>query len=734
MSSPHVPQSTVCFGEFTAELEERELFRNGSKVRLQGQPFEILAVLLEHPGRLVTRDELRQRLWPSDTFVDFEHGLNAAVNRLREALDDSAEEPRFIETLPRRGYRFIAAIDRAAVAVAQTVPERRHDRAHFRDWRLFSAIAGVSLVLVTVFGILFWASRHRRQPIAARSTVKIFPLTGAIGAEQQPAFSPDGTRVAYVWQGETQGNSNLYVKLIGAGRPLRLTSNTEQESFPVWSPDGLYIALLRKSAEGSDVYIVPALGGSERKLAHSISEYSDGGLSWSPDGKVLAIPDKTTADEPLSIFFIAANDGRKWKVTSPPADSFGDSYPVFSPDGHYLAFIRCRGALPSLLGADEDIFLQDIGGNVAPNAAPRRLTFDNVWLAGLDWTAEGRSIVFSSIRSGSVRLWRIDLQGLSQPRYSEVVPAGDDAIFPVISRKLDRLAYQQLKYTAYIYELELSPNPKKPLAKRFCPSSQGDVSPQFSPDGTKVVFASFRSGNFELWVCKSDGSSPSQLTSLGSGMLGSPTWSPDGQKIAFDHSQGGSEIRVLSLEQNQNVSVRVTPPDLIAVRPVWSGDGQWIYFSAGSIENRQVWRVPSDGGAPKQITQHGGWEGRESPDGRYVYYVKYYADWLTNPARTPGIWKIPVGGGEETRLLEHGKPGLWTVTRRGIYLLNPLPRGPMVEFFNFTTQHVTRIVTLPEDTRLDTESPAFTVSPDGRTVLYGQATLGGNIMVVENFR
>lgn len=128
MSSPHVPQSTVCFGEFTAELEERELFRNGSKVRLQGQPFEILAVLLEHPGRLVTRDELRQRLWPSDTFVDFEHGLNAAVNRLREALDDSAEEPRFIETLPRRGYRFIAAIDRAAVAVAQTVPERRHDR------------------------------------------------------------------------------------------------------------------------------------------------------------------------------------------------------------------------------------------------------------------------------------------------------------------------------------------------------------------------------------------------------------------------------------------------------------------------------------------------------------------------------------------------------------------------------------------------------------------------------
>lgn len=732
MSSPDLSESVVRFGEFAADLENGELSRNGTKVKLRGQPFEILALLLKRPGRVVTREELRQRLWPSDTFVDFEHGLNAAVNRLRDALDDSAEEPRFIETLPRRGYRFIAPIDAVAVAENQTFPEKRRFRAYFRNWRLPSAVACVSLALVTVLGILFWASRHHRQTTASSPTVKTFPLTGAVGAEQQPAFSPDGTRVAYVWQGETQGNSNLYVKLIGAGRPLRLTSNTEQESFPVWSPDGLYIALLRKAAEGSDVYIVPALGGSERKLAHSISEYSDG-LSWSPDGKVLAIPDKTTADGPLSIFFISANDGRKWKVTSPPADSFGDSYPVFSPDGHYLAFIRCRGAIPIFLGADEDIFLQDIGGNVVPNAAPRRLTFDNVWLAGLDWTAEGRSIVFSSIRSGNVRLWRIDLQVLSQPRYSEVVPAGDDAIFPVISRKLHRLAYQQLKWTAYIYELELSPNPKKPLAKRFCPSSQGEVSPQFSPDGTKVVFASFRSGNLELWVCKSDGSSPSQVTSLGSGMVGSPTWSPDGEKVAFDYGQGGHiEIRVLSLEQN--VSARVTAPDFTAMSPVWSRDGRWIYFSSGSVEHQQVWRVPSDGGAPKQITQHGGWEGRESPDGRFLYYVKYYADWLTNPARNPGIWRVPVDGGEETRLLEHGKPGLWTVSKRGIYLLNPLPRGPAVELFDPATQRLTRVATLPEDTRLDTLDPAFTISPDGRRVLYGQLTFNGNIILVENFR
>jgi DNA-binding winged helix-turn-helix (wHTH) protein len=101
----------IRFGEFTLDLETAELRNNGHWSTLQGQPFQILLILLEQPGRLVTRDELKKRLWPSDTFVDFDHGLNKAVNRLREALDDSADHPKFIETLPRRGYRFSGRVE-----------------------------------------------------------------------------------------------------------------------------------------------------------------------------------------------------------------------------------------------------------------------------------------------------------------------------------------------------------------------------------------------------------------------------------------------------------------------------------------------------------------------------------------------------------------------------------------------------------------------------------------------
>src|SRR6266516_2667742 len=116
--SGHQPNSTVAsFGPFEADFQTQEIRKHGVRLRLPGQSFEILKMLLERPGELVTREKLREALWPSDTFVDFEHGLNAAVNRLSEALGDSSEEPRFIETVPRRGYRFLAPLDgRASVS------------------------------------------------------------------------------------------------------------------------------------------------------------------------------------------------------------------------------------------------------------------------------------------------------------------------------------------------------------------------------------------------------------------------------------------------------------------------------------------------------------------------------------------------------------------------------------------------------------------------------------------
>jgi Tol biopolymer transport system component len=217
------------------------------------------------------------------------------------------------------------------------------------------------------------------------------------------------------------------------------------------------------------------------------------------------------------------------------------------------------------------------------------------------------------------------------------------------------------------------------------------------------------------------------LTALG-GFSGSPQWSPDGQKVAFDHMQRGQfDIRVVGVDQG--LPLRLTFGNWNSVRPSWSNDGKWIYFSVDATGTSQVWKIPAQGGPALQITRHGGFEARESPDGKFVYVVKeFYRDGA-------GIWKIPIDGAEETRVLGGGMSGLWAVTSRGIYFAVPSSSsGPAVEFFDFTTQRSTQVASLPKDTRLDTIDPAFTISPDAKTILYGQAIPPGNIIVVENFR
>jgi Tol biopolymer transport system component/DNA-binding winged helix-turn-helix (wHTH) protein len=729
------------FGPFSLDPAERKLMRGNEIVALTPKAFDTLHLLVRNSGHLLEKDDLIRALWP-DTFVE-EGSLSNNIFLLRKAL---GEDPTFIETVPRRGYRFVGAV-RQFPSAAPTDQEKLIEvnasslaalpATSQRPWRSRAAL-GIAAV-VALAGVAFWF-HSQKQPSGASSNVfKVFPLTGSISGEADPAFSPDGKLLAYVAQDEKQRNFNVYVKLIGAGRPLRLTSNAEQERFPAWSPDGRYIAFLRRTVQGNDVYVVPALGGSERRLTH-LAFYDHpasiiSSLSWSPDGKLLAIGDQTSSKEPISIFLISVEDGSKRKVTSPPADSMGDICPAFSPDGRTLVFIRLLGGWGALYDMVGDVYVQAIADDAEAKTTAQRLTFDNVEVAGLDWTADGRSLVFSSNRSGSPQMWRIGLEGSpAQP-----VALGDKAVFPTISRQGGRLAYRQdhvvnhdgmgLRGGGFISQLTLSAAAKGLAPARFCPSSQVEISPQFSPDGAKVVFASRRSGDGEIWLCKNDGSSATQLTSLG-GFSGSPQWSPDGQKVAFDRQQGG-HIDIWIVRVEQGLPLRLTSANSDSVRPAWSNDGRWIYFGSNAAGSWQVWKIPSQGGAALQVTKHGGFEARESPDSKFVYYVKE----ARVGAEGPGIWKIPISGGEETRLLDQGTGGHWAVALRGIYIVVPSSSGgPAVEFFNFTTQRITQIALLPEDTRLDMVDPAFTISPDAKTILYGQAIPPGNIMVVENFR
>jgi len=263
MPPPDVLPPLLRFGDFEVDLRAGELRKQGRRMRLQEQPLRVLSMLLERPGELVTREELRLQLWPADTFVDFDHGLNSAVARLRESLNDSAEEPRFIETLPLRGYRLVGELKTGELKQAEPEPPPKvAETAAPRSWwmsrRTWVAFAAVLLLL----GLAAIRTRafSRKRSDTSLPAPEVIPLAGLAGYEVGPAFSPDGNQVSFT-EINGQQNSGIYTTLVGGEQSLRLTRDP-RDCCAAWSPDSREIAFLRRRDNQLDIYVVPALGGS----------------------------------------------------------------------------------------------------------------------------------------------------------------------------------------------------------------------------------------------------------------------------------------------------------------------------------------------------------------------------------------------------------------------------------------------------------------------------------------
>src|SRR5579872_1225273 len=702
------PAERIRFDVFVVELRAGELLKDGQKIKLQEQPFRVLSLLLQRPGEVVTRDQLRQELWPADTFVDFDHGLNSAVARLREALRDSAEKPRFIETVAKRGYRFIAPIhpDSEIQPEPATVDTRKSRLPSARLW------AGATICLGLICSASIWAL-YRPRPDSQLAKIEVVPLIGLRGYQATPAFSPDGTLVAFR-QNDGGNNAGIYAAVAGGQKSIRLT-NDHGDCCPTWSPDGRQIAFTRYSGTSFSIFTIPALGGTERRLYRG-PDHLGGGLSWSSDGSLIAFTESHESDPTSAwISVLSVADSNIRKISSPPP-GWIDRSPSYSPDGNHLAFIRSAVA-----GVSNDIYVMSAHGG-----ATKRLTFDHRPMTGsLAWTSDSREIVFASARGAQMGLWVVAAEGcIPRPIAG---PVGE-AEWPTIPAKTDNtLVYEQGIGKADVWELDLK-DPRRPQKAPFAlVSEKGDeMRPELSPDGKKVAFESDRLGFWDIWTCQVDGSSCDQITSL-HGTAGRARWSPNGHYIAFEfHPHERSEIYIVEVPGGvPRLLPTIAGSDNLS--PSWSRDGKWIYFaSKREAEPFQIWKIPAQGGTPLQLTKRGGISPVESFDGRYLYYSKY---------EQSGVWRMPLQGeGEENKVLSDMDPGSWpnwALSPEGIYFLKfgEFPHAELA-FFDFADSQTHVLWPLQKNTGW-----GLSLSADRKSIVYVQDQFGeSNLMMVRNFR
>jgi Tol biopolymer transport system component len=592
-------------------------------------------------------------------------------------------------------------------AAVPRVPERRAERAlPGLGWLAMGALA-----VAAALGLARVPLRNGSPQVE-----HVVPLTALPGTEVAPTFSPDGSYVAFGWDGDQAADEDIYVKLVGASEVRRLTSGPGTDTVPSWSPDGRRIAFVRfgESPGGCGrVHLVSPLGGQERALADWPAALAP--LSWSQDGLGLAVARCPADAGPTQggISLVPVEGGAPRRLTTAVAGG-RDVAPAFSPDGRSLAYAACTSRLSC------DVFVQPLGEGTIPAGPPRRVTRQDVYsIHGMAWTPDGRSLVYDAEAGPETfHLWRVAAHGRTAPERIEV--AGVGAWLPALSGT--RLAFTRWHYDPDI--VRFAPGRRRTV---FAASSYWDGSSHFSPDGRRVAFESMRSGERqEIWLADADGSDPAQLTRGPGRIQGSPAWSPDGRRIAFDSLGRDGHWDVWTIEPEGGSPSRLTRDPGDENVPRWSHDGRWLYFAATRNGRESLWRVPATGGAEELVLGPEGsgiFVAQESSDGRRLYHARV--------GRSPLVSRS-LADDTEARVADCVSSAIrgFFVAERGVYYAACDGRR------DATLRRVDaangREVALGP---LENYRGSITVSPDERTILYTSHTrTGSDLMLVEGFR
>ena len=553
-------------GEHVVDLGALRVVTNPGAPRLSSKAAAVLVELARHAGDTVTRDALLDHVWKDR--VTTPDVLTQAIKELRRAFVDDAKPPRYIETVPKVGYRLlvpVAEIDpdvlptRAQAALppanddpaiaSRVVPRPVVVRFRRRNWIAMTA-ALLVLGVVALFARAWLASAHR----VAWTARDVRALTSEPGAERRPRISPDGTRIAYSKLDPDSGFERLVVRGVDPSQPAHPTRRAiAHEEGPVWSPDGTRIAFERlDNKENCTLYVVPSMGGADDEVG-PCGDYRINYYDWTPDGKSLIVSDQlATAGGGLPIALLDLATGERRALHYQRAASDLDLDAHYSPDGRWIAFRRG-------LSPHSDLFLM-----AAEGGAVRQLTHLDARIAGHTWTPDGNTLVFAGNQDGAFALYTLDLRSAHVQTLS-VRPAA----FPNMARNGGKVLYEIQRTRTLLASAALAPDDHAivtPNALHLLALSTGsDTAPTYSPDGKQVAFVSDRNGAQELWRFGLDESSePQLLTDYRDAVISNPVWSRDGTHLlATVREQGRTRLTEIDIASRRSRTVAVSQVALL---------------------------------------------------------------------------------------------------------------------------------------------------------------------------
>jgi DNA-binding winged helix-turn-helix (wHTH) protein/Tol biopolymer transport system component len=557
-TEPSVSRDRVFrFGSFELSEREGELRKSGVRIKLQEQPFRVLVELVANAGKLVSREDLHQKLWPSDTFVDFDVGLNSAIRKLRQALNDDADHPHYIETLAKRGYRFLAPVSEMGGKSAEQHPQLTPDGATASDASLLTSSVSASPVraergstqrwtwiavaVVTIAiaaAVVFWWNRPPAVPIVEAVT----QLTD--DGEPKSSFSrmvTDGVRVYF--NESTIGSLKLVQVAVTGGSVSAIPTTVVAPRILGLAPEGSALLAISGAIAGP-LWQIPLPTGEPRRLV--TIEVED--ASFFPDGRLLY--------SRVGDLYLAKKDGSNPRKLVSIEGLIRQ--PRISPDGQRLVFTveSTANYLTSMVESMAD------GSRLHPIVSSSE---GQVCCA--EWSPDGRYILFQNRHEGRSDLWLLPMKAGFLQRIPKAIQLTNGPLSyaaPVMSRDGKQIFAVGAKERGELVRFDAKANAFVPFL-----SGISAFNPSFSRDGNWVAYASYP--DHTLWRSRVDGSERLQLT-YPPMQVYYPFISPDGKQVVYGNATGG--IYVVSMDGGQ--PQKIVEKDANAAN--WSSDGNVLVF------------------------------------------------------------------------------------------------------------------------------------------------------------